>query len=537
MNIENKNNDTLISGTSEKDIINNYGSNVTINAEAGNDNIQNKGENVTINGGEGNDRIENKSSSYVIINGGAGRDYISTNGHSDLDNLDGFECVTLNGGEGKDTIFCGNYTSRALIIGDEGDDTIWTAAQSESYHTILAGDGNDTITNCSQYSLIYGGTGNDYIHLDLGGYSKKSTIVGGAGDDTIAWHVHDNDDMNSLLQYSEGDGNDVVKDIEGNSSKPKNINLSILSGSYTVTNDGEDLLVIVGDGSIRFLEKAGKLIVINGTPINSTTSTPLTTTQTLTPISTSTPTTTNNNGGTTIINTGSVYYGDVVINNNTTINETNINYITSVNNTYIYNGGDKVINNYVEGQAVQLTSDYKGIDLNGNSFFVNSSSGQLEIQNSRDKFIGYSGHDNNVVAYSYWASGGGTVDGRGKNQTEILIGGDNANNQMYAGSGGSSLWGGNGGNDTLTGGDGYDEFFYAVGSGNDVVKNASDDDVVNLLGVSLSQITYAEIKSSEINIGFTDGGKLQLQGQSATGFKLENVTYTANRSTGGWDIK
>ena len=42
MNIENRNNDTVISGTSEKDNIFNYGSNVTINAEADNDYIQNK---------------------------------------------------------------------------------------------------------------------------------------------------------------------------------------------------------------------------------------------------------------------------------------------------------------------------------------------------------------------------------------------------------------------------------------------------------------------------------------------------------------
>lgn len=184
-----------------------------------------------------------------------------------------------------------------------------------------------------------------------------------------------------------------------------------------------------------------------------------------------------------------------------------------------------------------MTSDYQGIDLNGNSFFVNSSSGRLEIQNSRDKFIGYSGGDENVVAYSYVASGSGTVDGRGKSQAEIMIGGDNSNNQMYAGSGGSSVWGGNGGNDSLVGGEGYDEFFYAVGSGNDVITGVGDNDIVNLLGVNLSQITYAEVSYSDISIGFTDGGKLKLEGQAATGFRLEGVTYAANRSTGAWYTK
>ena len=118
-----------------------------------------------------------------------------------------------------------------------------------------------------------------------------------------------------------------------------------------------------------------------------------------------------------------------------------------------------------------------------------------------------------------------------------MIGADNADNQILAGSGGSSMWGGNGGADTLTGGDGYDEFFYAMGSGADVIQNAGDNDVVNLLGVNLSQITYAEVNYSSVNLGFVDGGSLSMQSSSATGFKLEGVTYVADRSTGGWSTK
>ena len=119
----------------------------------------------------------------------------------------------------------------------------------------------------------------------------------------------------------------------------------------------------------------------------------------------------------------------------------------------------------------------------------------------------------------------------------MMIGAENSDNQIYAGDGGSSVWGGMGGNDQLVGGAGYDEFFYAMGGGSDVIQNAGDNDVVNLLGVSLSQITYAEVYQSEISIGFNDGGNLKLQGQAATGFMLEGVTYTADRSTGGWRMK
>ena len=206
-------------------------------------------------------------------------------------------------------------------------------------------------------------------------------------------------------------------------------------------------------------------------------------------------------------------------------------------NTYTYNGGDKVINNYQQGEVVALASDYQGIDLNGNSFFVKSSSGQVEIQNARDKFIGYSAGNENVIAYSFVASGGGDVDGRAYGQVEIMIGGDHSNNQIYAGSGGSSLWGGNGGADILFGGDGYDEFFFAMGSGVDVIQNAGSNDVINLLGISLEQIADVHVDMEQVNLSFIDGGNLQVKGNTGAGFKLGAEVYTVNQQTGEWTTK
>ena len=206
--------------------------------------------------------------------------------------------------------------------------------------------------------------------------------------------------------------------------------------------------------------------------------------------------------------------------------------LTKNGNTYTYSGGDKVIENYQQDEVVALTSDYQGIDLNGNSFFVNSSSGHLEIQNARNKFIGYSAGDENVIAYSYVASGG-----RNYSQAEIMIGGDNSNNQIFAGNGGSSLWGGNGGADTLVGGDGYDEFFFAIGSGGDVIQNAGSNDVVNLLGVSLEQIAGVYVSPEQIHIDFTSGEFLQVKGITNVGYRLQGATYVCNQSTGEWLTK
>ena len=240
-----------------------------------------------------------------------------------------------------------------------------------------------------------------------------------------------------------------------------------------------------------------------------------------------------NNG--TIINNSTVT-GDVT--NVTTVDNSVV--IIKEGDTYTYNGGDKVITNYQQGEKVMLASDYQGIGLNGNSFFVNSSSGSLEIQDSRDKFVEYTvddGGEGETVAYSYVAGTEGTIDGSDKAEAEILIGADNADNEIIAGDGSASLWGGNGGADTLTGGEGNDEFFYAIGSGNDVVQNANSNDVINLLGISLEQISNVDVNIGQVNINFIDGGNLTIEGNSGAGFKLGEEVYTVNQSTKEWSTK
>ena len=250
--------------------------------------------------------------------------------------------------------------------------------------------------------------------------------------------------------------------------------------------------------------------------------------------------------GNTYVDNSVTTYTDNSINNidnhvttitDNSVTDNSINVI-SQGSAFVYSGGDKVIDNYKAGDKIKLTADYQGIDLEGDSFFVKSSTGQLEIQNSRDKFVEYTAEDEGEpIAYTYVASGSGDIDGRGKSQAEIMIGGDNADNQMYAGEGASSLWGGNGGNDVMIGGEGYTEFVYAIGSGNDVVQNSVESDMINLLGVSLEQITNVDVNIGEVNINFVDGGSLKVEGNTGVGYKLGDVVYTVNQSTGEWSTK
>ena len=509
-----------------------------------------------------------------LVEGTSGNDSISVYGnHSTVNAMGGDDIISVNGGRHDNGIWVEGDES-SLIYAGNGNDSIAVVSRGAS---VYGEGGNDTINFASSYVYADGGAGNDiFYRQSRANTSENVTITTGTGADTLYFDQRSNDSriggqfkaivtdfsdedaiyLNQWLDsrsyygggsvgdygafsYTVNNGNVIISD-NALINRNGDIIANAITPKFTVTLQGVSDISEVADAKFyRYdgttpleITTLGELFGVESSSSSTSTS------STDTTPATNDTNTQSSSGGTTIYNgpvyNGPVYNGPVTINNNTTINETTI---TNINNTYTYNGGDKIINNYQVGQVVQLTSDYQGIDLNGNSFYVNSSSGQLEIQNSRDKFIGYSGHDNNVVAYSYWASGGGTVDGRGKNQTEILIGGDNANNQIYAGSGGSSLWGGNGGADTLTGGNGYDEFFFAMGSGNDIVQNAGDNDVINLLGVSLSQISGFSYDSSSVDLNFNDGGHLKVESTSSVGYRVENQTFYFNRSTNEWATK
>ena len=480
----------------------------------------------------------NSTNNGAVVNGSDASDNIKLYGnHSTVNAMGGDDVISVNGGRHDNGAWIDGDETDRINAGD-GNDSISIYSRGG---TIYGETGNDTVTINRDHTFADGGDGNDIFHI-YGGYSTavdNITLTGGAGNDTIWIEPHYNKNVGVVVTDFSNDETFRLDDITFGISD-RNLTQTNSSGNVVIQDTSENQplnMTLQGVSDISQVANARYIRYYEGTPYGSSTFGELfgVTSSSGSSSSSNSSSSTDTNSGGTSNSTSSNSGGDTIVNNYNYYGDVYIINITG--NVYIYNGGNKVINNYQQGEVVQLDSDYQGIDLQGNSFFVKSSSGQVEIQNSRDKFVGYGAGNSDVVAYSYVASGGGEVNGRDKGAAEIMIGADNANNQIFAGDNGSSLWGGNGGNDTLTGGAGYDEFFYAIGSGNDVVQNAGDDDVVNLLGVSLEQISYAEVNYSDINIGFTDGGKLQLQGQSATGFKLEGVTYTANRSTGSWNVK
>lgn len=468
---------------------------------------------AVVNGSDANDNIR-LYGNHSTVNAAGGDDIVSVNGgrHDNGVWIDGDESDRINAGSGNDSISI--YSRGATVYGETG---------------------NDTVTINRDYTFANGGDGNDVLHI-FGGYStsvEKITLTGGAGNDTVEIEPHYNKNIGVIVTDFSNEDTFRLDDIYFGISS-RNLTQNNSTGNVVIQDTSENQplnMTLQGVSDISQVADAKYIRYYEGVPYGSSTfgelfgvsssSTNSSSTGTNTNSGSENSTTSGSGGGDTIINN---YYGDV--------------YIINVSGgVYVYNGGNKVINNYQQGEVVRLDSDYQGIDLKGNSFYVNSSSGQLEIQNSRDKFIGYGAGNENVSAYSYVASGGGQVDGRNKGAAEIMIGGDNSDNQIFAGDNGSSVWGGNGGADSMLGGAGYDEFFYAPGSGNDLIGNADENDLINLLGVTLDQISSAEVNDNEISIGFNDGGNLKIDGSSNVGFKLEGVTYAANRADKTWTTK
>lgn len=105
----------------------------------------------------------------------------------------------------------------------------------------------------------------------------------------------------------------------------------------------------------------------------------------------------------------------------------------------------------------------------------------------------------------------------------------------------SSLWGGFEGDDTLIGTDGRDEFFYLKGNGRDVIENASDDDLINLLNIGLEDISALDVRADSITIGFNDGGSLRVNSSADIGFRLSDGStwHAVERGTSNthWEAK
>ncbi|MDO5296329.1 MAG: M91 family zinc metallopeptidase [bacterium] len=152
--------DTIVGGSGNDIIIDNYGSN-KIDGGAGDDiiiahglDLPANGQGSTINGGTGRDYIEG-SNAKDILSGGDGYDVIYGLGGDD----------EIHGGAGND-----------YLDGGEGDDTI---SGDEGNDNLVGGKGNDILSGGAGDDLLIGASGHDTMSGDAG---RDRVISNGSGD-------------------------------------------------------------------------------------------------------------------------------------------------------------------------------------------------------------------------------------------------------------------------------------------------------------------------------------------------------------------
>ena len=205
---------------------------------------------------------------------------------------------------------------------------------------------------------------------------------------------------------------------------------------------------------------------------------------------------------------------------------------SSGSDSYTYSGGNMIIPSYA-GEKINFSTTLTGIDFNDTDFILKSSTGNLTIQNARDKIIDVA-TGGNTIAYMHMSSGAGKFDGSTFSVLELLVGANNAENELIAGSGGSLMWGGVGGNDTLVGGYGLDNYFFGNYDGGDVINNSYQNDTIFLYDVNLSDIAAVSYGTNQVNLNFSSGGNLQVNSidnysptfQLANGSKVKCDTHT-----------
>ena len=466
--------------------------NQVITAGTGNDTIVNEGSNVTINAGVGNDTITNSGSEVIFK-------------YADGDGND-----TITGFSATDTlqIISGTYTAKADSSGNVnitvGNGTIKLVGMAGKDISIQNTDGSLTTYNSSS-----GGTSSSGGSSSSGGTSSTSTPIQKSGES----YTYSGGNK-TVANYTSGEKIQIANNATGFNVSGNNLEINSSNGKLTIQNC-KDKIVEITDANGNTAAYA--FVASGGGEINGS---GITQFEVIVGSSNADNYIIAGDGGSSLIGGGG---------NNTLQGGAGAD-------TFVFNTGNDIISNYGAGDKINFNVQFTGIGINGSDFAINSSTGSVIIQDAKDKVIEVADASGNVAARVYMASNSGVIDGRGIGGIELITGGNNVSNEIFAGDGGSSLWGGASGNDILTGGAGQDNFFYGKNDGADVINNASSSDTVNLYDVTLADITAAVTSENQISVTFNTGSNLQInsaENLSAT-FNLADGNWKFNHSSGTW---
>ena len=201
---------------------------------------------------------------------------------------------------------------------------------------------------------------------------------------------------------------------------------------------------------------------------------------------------------------------------------------------FVYNSGSDIIKNFSTGDVVNVNASISGYGVAEDEFYIYSDPGSITVKDVKNKIIEVTGSDH---LKAFIAGSGGILDGRNISGKEIIVGAKNAANDIYVGASGGSLWGGSGdASDTLTGGDGVDMFWIGSNDGSDYVKNASQNDFVNLYDMGLSSVVKVEATENTIFANFTTGRTLTVNYTNNVSpiFLLSDVSQWQYTNPSGW---
>lgn len=485
-------NQKIITLTEGNDTHHNTTSGVSINALGGNDNILNgeintsSGKDVSIFGEAGDDTIYNHAKN-VTINGGVGNDSI----HNTADN------VTINGGVGSDTIYH-RFGRNVLIYGGDGDDSIDNPLDKV---TIDGGAGDDTILNTDENVSLVGGEDNDtiinvvvYYGGTLPTYSNHITVNGGKGNDLISLAGNDNKSSMNAIQYTAGDGNDIIYGFNESDT------LTITGGSYSSTKSGNDVIVTVGENNITLIGAAS----LAGININNDTDFPKII------VTDGADNIVNTTSGITITALGS---NDTIYNEgaNVTINGCDGNDDID-NGSTSTNGGSNVLINGGNGNDTIGSYFADGATMNGedgddylynhysNKSELNGGKGNDYLNNWGQNVTLNGGNDDDTVRNGQYVSNVMINGGNGNDLlqnlygTNVSINGDAGNDSIEIYVSSNVTVNAGRGNDTITI-ENYDKtvsgglYEYTNGDDNDVIQGLSSKDTIKISGAKYSSMT------------------------------------------------
>lgn len=457
-------NDSILNG----EINTSSGKDVSIFGEAGDDTIYNHAENVTINGGSGNDSIHNTADN-VTIDGGAGSDTIY---HRFGRN------VLIYGGDGDDSIY--NPLDKVTIDGGAGDDTIRNTDENVS---LVGGEGNDTIINVVVY---YGST--------LPTYSNHITVNGGKGNDLISLAGNDNKSSMNAIQYTAGDGNDIIYGFNESDT------LTITDGSYSSTKSGNDVIVTIGENNITLIGAAS----LAGININNDTDFPKII------VTDAADNIVNTTSGITITALGG---NDTIYNEGANVTISGGDGNDDIDNgSTSTNGGSNVLINGGNGNDTIGSYFAEGATMNGedgddylynhysNKSELNGGKGNDYLNNWGQNVTLNGGNDDDTVRNGQYVSNVMINGGNGNDLlqnlygTNVSINGDAGNDSIEIYVSSNVTVNAGRGNDTITI-ENYDKtvsgglYEYTNGDDNDVIQGLSSKDTIKISGAKYSSMT------------------------------------------------